>query len=303
MTVQSDRKSMSSQFGIHVEHAKHPYAGCIPALATMHRKERAIALPFKRHLGLPILPCSSIDTDALGTFTGEIPRKGTMLETAAQKARLACATTGRRLGVGSEGSFGPHRQLLFVPADVEVVVLYDRQLDLTITEAVTTLRTNFGHLDVQDHRQVDGFLTEVGFPRHAVIVSLANGQTNGPFFKGLIAKSAVEHAMSTLTDLYPGEVIRMSTDMRAHFNPTRMAVIRSAASRLARRVATLCPKCQTPGFGMIDVERGLSCSSCMTPTSRVKAFIYACKICKHTVARPATSDWYADPKHCPACNP
>lgn len=66
----------------------HPYSHCIPALATMHGKEKAIAPAFKRHLGMSVLPCDFIDTDAFGTFTGEIVRQATPLETAIAKAKL-----------------------------------------------------------------------------------------------------------------------------------------------------------------------------------------------------------------------
>lgn len=77
-------------------------------LATMHGKQVAVGPPFREILGLKLRLPDDIDTDALGTFTGEVERKGTMLETAIAKARLGMELTGSKLGLASEGSYGPH---------------------------------------------------------------------------------------------------------------------------------------------------------------------------------------------------
>ena len=65
-----------------------PYAGQRCVLATMHGKETAIAPVLLGRLGLVVTTAPNIDTDALGTFTGEIPRAGTIREAAVAKARL-----------------------------------------------------------------------------------------------------------------------------------------------------------------------------------------------------------------------
>ena len=78
------------------------------SLATKHAKERAIARPFRFALGLEVSAPPDLDTDTLGTFTGEVPREGTPLEVCERKARLGMKVTGRSLGLASEGSFGPH---------------------------------------------------------------------------------------------------------------------------------------------------------------------------------------------------
>lgn len=297
------QKLMSHASSMRTQPGGHPYADCMPVLVTMHQKERAIAPAFRRHLGLPLLTFDSIDTDSLGTFTGEIPRKGTMLDAATEKARLACARTGRRLGVGSEGSFGPHRYIPFLAADTEVIAFYDRDLNITIAEGVTALRTNYSHVDIEDVHQIDKFLEQAGFPRHAVIVGLAEDWNKAALFKGLTEKSAVAKAIEALNRSHPGELVRISTDMRAHLNPTRMAVIRTVATKLARRLAILCPNCGMPGFGMVDTERGLPCSVCESPTDRTMILIHGCKRCTYKKMIPANANSHADPKHCPECNP
>jgi hypothetical protein len=64
------------------------YCGQAAVLTTKHGKDRAIARPFRASLGLVITVKDEIDTDQLGTFTGEIERVGTPREVAIRKARL-----------------------------------------------------------------------------------------------------------------------------------------------------------------------------------------------------------------------
>ncbi|WP_408014967.1 hypothetical protein, partial [Sandarakinorhabdus rubra] len=71
----------------------HPYHGQCAALATQHGKDRALAPPLRRRLGL-IVEAVAIDTDAFGTFTGTTPRAGTAAEAALAKARAGMAASG-----------------------------------------------------------------------------------------------------------------------------------------------------------------------------------------------------------------
>ena len=52
----------------------HPYHGQRIALASMHAKEQALVAPFRRVLGAEVVVAPALDTDELGTFTGEVPR-------------------------------------------------------------------------------------------------------------------------------------------------------------------------------------------------------------------------------------
>jgi len=79
----------------------------------MHGKERAIARPIFHHLGLALKPAMNLDTDQLGTFSGEIPRRGALLEVALRKARLGMRAPGLPLGLAGEGTFGPHPAVPF----------------------------------------------------------------------------------------------------------------------------------------------------------------------------------------------
>ena len=60
----------------------------------MHGKERVIAPVLFERLGLRVEVAKGIDTDQLGTFAGEIPRVGTMLEVAVSNGSQSCPLIG-----------------------------------------------------------------------------------------------------------------------------------------------------------------------------------------------------------------
>ena len=70
----------------------------------------------------------------------------------------------------------------------------------------------------------------------------------------------------------------------------------------ARRLATRCPRCATPGFGRAGNETGLPCRICATPTPLARSEIHSCPACPHRIERPVPAAW-ADPAVCPECNP
>jgi hypothetical protein len=92
-------------------------------VATMHAKEMVIGPLAKTSLGVEVMVPSGLNTDLLGTFTGEIQRAKDPIETLRNKCQLAIGLTGMDLCIASEGSFGQHPALFFVPADEEVVTI------------------------------------------------------------------------------------------------------------------------------------------------------------------------------------
>ncbi len=92
--------------------------------------------------------------------------------------------------------------------------------------------------------------------------------------------------------------------MRADMNPTRMKLIGELAQKLANRIATACPKCDSPGFGLIHTEMGLPCSSCEMPTELTLNEVWGCVCCNHTEKRGRKDGLkQASPADCPFCNP
>jgi hypothetical protein len=269
------------------------------SLATLHGKERAVA-PALARLGLAITVVP-VDTDALGTFTGEVERALPPRETVVAKARLGMAASGLPVGLASEASFGPHPALPFVAVHEELLAFVDDTRGITHVERYVTTRTNFGHVDVADATAARDFLRRARFPGHAVIVRPVGAA--GPIVKGVADPAVLAQAVAAARVASPAGLARVETDMRAHHNPRRLVALRRLARQLATRLATPCPRCGEPGFGPVDVERGLPCADCGTPTAAVRADVLGCLCggCRVLESRPGLG--VADPAVCPECNP
>lgn len=279
------------------------YAGRTAALTTMHRKEAALSEPLWAGAGLHLVAVTHLDTDLLGTFTGEQARSGTMLETAVAKARLGMAATGLTLGLASEGSFGPHPVSPFVPADVELVVFIDDDRGFALHEVLLTETTNYAGIVVAPGDPIDGFLSRVGFPEHWLVVRPNLADPPALVVKGVCVPGDLASAVGAACAASADGKARVETDMRAHANPTRMRVLGELAARLASRLSTRCPACAAPGWGRTEVVRGLPCHACGWPTDLVAEDVYSCAMCPYTQCRPRADRAAAPPAQCPRCNP
>lgn len=273
-----------------------PFAGQVALIATMHGKERALAPPLQA-IGFDVHTAGDLDTDRFGTFNGEVERTGTMLDAARAKVQAAARAWRARADwvIASEGAFGPSRAVPFLAEGRELLLAWRPCDRLEVTVHRTSFETNFAQVEAAGPGVLDAFLERAGFPDHAVIVKgggavLAKGVQDRAALDRLVAEAA--------------GAVRIETDMRAHLNPTRMGEIARAAEDLTRRLASACPACSAPGFGLTGVKRGLPCSACGTPTDRMIAEIHACPACGQEALK-ARADGLeaADPGQCPACNP
>ncbi len=283
----------------------NPYHGCDAVLATMHGKEAAIAPLLRERIGLAVVVPEEIDTDAFGTFTGEIPRHGTIKEAAIAKARLGMATTGLSLGIASEGSYGPHPFIPFIPAGVELLVVVDDERGIVVSEHFLYEETNFSHIVTNDPEGIDDFLHKAGFPEHGMVVgpsSPAAGQSTP--LKGIQTRADLGEAIRSGAAASADAKALVQTDMRAHQNPTRMAAIGRLTERLAQRLMAFCPACGMPGFGLVEVVKGLPCEACSGPSTLVLHEVFSCTACDHQEQRPrADGLQFAEQVWCSLCNP
>lgn len=281
-----------------------PYCSRQAVLATKHAKERAIARPFRVALGLELVATPDLDTDLLGTFSGEVPRVGAALDVCERKARLGMAVTGLPFGLASEGSFGPHPFFPFMPAGIEIMTFVDDERSFVLSESFLAERTNYAHREARSIDDLANWLPAIRFPSHALIVRTKSDGVGAPVEKGIVSidrlRAAIARAAATSND----GVAWVETDMRAHLNPTRMATIRRLAFRLARRLATPCPACTAPGWGQTGTIPGLPCDFCGTPTEMVRYQIFSCVTCNHREGKPRPdSRTSTSQQHCPYCNP
>lgn len=280
----------------------HPYAGLVAVLATKHAKLPLIGPPLERVVGLRV-ETVAVDTDTLGTFTGDIPRLGSPLETAVAKARLGMAVTGRSLGIASEGSIGPDPAIPFVVADQELVVLVDDDADIIVWEAHSSWDIVAATTTVGPGDNLEQFLTKAGFPTHQLIVRPNSGEIR-PIYKGIVSIGELTAAVAECAALATDGLACVETDLRAHVCPSRRTIIADAAERLALRLAARCPACGAPGWGRVDTMLGVPCDSCGTEVARPWAEIDGCLACEHRATRPVIPpETRADPRECPFCNP
>lgn len=281
----------------------HPFYGRQAAIATMHDKQKIIAPILARWCGIDLNLAAGVNTDALGTFTGEIPRAGSMLDAARAKARLAIEISGHSIGLGSEGSFGPHPVALFLSSSIELMVLFDAK---TNHEVVVQKRfqTNYDSIIIKVGQDVSSFLKRIGFPDHAVIVRPEQSKEVDGIYKGIIDLHQLDVAIRDASKFSNTDSVIIQTDMRAHLNPTRKISIKYLTKRLALRIARLCPVCRAPGFGLIKDLQGLPCQVCNLPTKIKRAELHGCAACSHQrVCRERSPFMRAEAVWCDVCNP
>ena len=280
------------------------YFGRRISLATMHGKERAISPEVFAILGAQIVRPSCLDTDILGTFTGEIERVGTMGDVAIAKARLGMQQTGIKLGLASEGTYGPHPYIPFMTGGCELMVFVDDERNLVIFESLIDDNPCFENLATDDFNEVRQFFKKIDFPDQAVIVSSSRQSTQRVFFKGLKSVKDVEKAFKEVRSIAENENVVVQTDMRAHLNSRRMNKIGELARKICKRIACCCPKCQSPGFGRPGPVKPLPCSWCGESTAMASGRFFECVSCDFSEFRSREDGLKtADPLHCSNCNP
>jgi hypothetical protein len=265
-------------------------------IATMHGKEKVIGPALQEAFKMKY-SVAAFDTDLLGTFSGEVERVLTPLEAAREKCRLALEKHDEEIAIASEGSFGSHPTLYFMPTDEEILLLVDRKNDLEIAVKHTSLQTNYGYFFTESDESLADFLKRVKFPSHALIV-----KTSDFIVKGIQTREHLDRAINECLSLH-GQY-QVITDMRAMHNPSRMTVIQEAADKLIQKMQSQCPACSRPGFGITDALTGLLCSTCSMPTRSVKAVIYSCEGCHYTEKADFPDGKTEEaPMFCDFCNP
>jgi len=270
--------------------ARRPFAGDTIAVGTLHGKADAFAPAFSRWLGANVIPTVQLDTDALGTFTREAPRKGTAEHAATAKAEGAARELGTSTGLATEASYAPALGGFGPMVHEELAVFVDLERGIRVRQGIRQYTHVAPARTVHTESEARRYLARAGFPHHAVVARTAEGLQKG------IQDAAVIDAL-----LRRGPV-ELEPDLRAHMNPTRQRVLRRLSWLLAARLTQLCPGCGCPGFGTVAVVRGLPCEACGNATSQVRLDVDGCPACQEQRERPRPQR-RADPATCDACNP
>ena len=277
------------------------FEGRTLVIASMHRKEEVLKPLLEQGLGITVQVAEGLNTDLLGTFSGEVARQEDPLSTALKKCELALDLSGCDLALASEGSFGPHPAAFFLPANEEWLLLVDRKNKLEIHARHLSLETNFSGQEFFSIEELEAFASRVGFPNHGLILRKSKEELHG-MQKGI--RDPAQLRTSAIQLLESQKSGYVETDMRAMYNPSRMLVIGETAQLLLQKLNSHCPSCQFPGFSVISAEPGLPCSLCGTPSSAALAHLLVCSHCRHEekVSFPHGKKT-EDPQYCQVCNP
>ena len=197
-------------------------------LATKHKKEIVFAPLLAHAFEINLTVPDQIDTDQLGTFTGEIERVLSPIEVLRKKCAMAYAISGCDLCFSSEGSFGSHPEMFLIPAQEEWLMMKDFKNNLEIVVRQLSTLTNFNGAFIESEAELKNFALKASFPSHALILS--NDKKNKTsIYKGIDNWESLSFHFNELKTRF-GNVF-VETDMRAMYNPSRMKVIENEIGR------------------------------------------------------------------------
>lgn len=271
------------------------------SVITKHGKEHVLRPLLEEAFEGEVCVFDAFDTDLLGTFSGEIERRPDPLTTIREKCRIASRYLNDDIIIASEGSFGPHPFLFFIPADEELLMVYDKKNEIEIVVKELSTETNFNGKTIKSIEELKAFAEHTFFPSHRLIIRDKEKSTDY-LKKGIGDYTTLEQTFVECLKIN-GSVF-VETDMRAMFNPSRMKVIESCAHKLIEKMRSTCPVCQFPGFSITEAISGLPCSLCASPTKSTLKYLSVCAKCKFSEEKIYPHDkMMEDPTYCDNCNP
>ena len=270
-------------------------------LLTKHSKEEVIKPILELETGCELITESRFDTDKLGTFSREIKRPKSQLDTARLKIKKGMKFTNTDIVIASEGSFGSH-QIAPIPWNVELVLLYDKKEKFEIYGVHESSDTNFSHKKTKNYEEVLAFAETIGFPEHFLILR-PDHDNSKKIIKDINSYEKLKDAYFKCSGISNTGEVFVETDMRAHGNPIRMKNIQKATENLVSKLLSFCPNCGAPGFIVNEVIRGLPCELCGLPSEMTLKYIYSCYKCKHEKEEHFPKGHAAPAQYCNYCNP
>lgn len=271
------------------------------ALLTKHKKEIVIKPILEKETGCRLIVETRFDTDKLGTFSREILRPKSQLDTARMKIRRGMKLLKADIAIASEGSFSPHP---FVPIawNIEIVLLYDKKENMEIYGVYEGAETNFSHLKTNSFEEAVAFAKKIGFPEHYLILRPDN-EYSKMIFKDVDQPDKLKEVFDfCMSKAHEGTVF-LETDMRAHANPTRMKNIEKATRDLISKLLSFCPDCGAPGFIVSEKIKGLPCELCGLPSEMILKYLRMCHKCKFTQEQLHPNGQFSPAQYCNYCNP
>ena len=271
------------------------------SLLTKHGKEKVIADVLNAQVGCLVKQTDAYDTDLLGTFTHETARYGSQLDAVRKKASIGMGLLQFDLGIANEGAFINDPYTGILPWNNELVLLIDQKHGLEIS-GFSSAPAQSDHSYVSRWEELKKFADGALFPSHYLVLKPTD-EYHPQSKKGIKTLAELKDAFEWAKSLSTKGIIYVENDLRAFANPSRMENIRKATVDLANKMNSLCPQCQTPGFWIKDIKRGLPCNACGLPTDQEIAKIRGCLKCDHEETEGMKVFKFADPSKCNHCNP
>lgn len=276
-----------------------PSASQAVIMATKHRKEVYLGQAFSAHWDV-LLRAADVDTDQLGTFSGEIPRPGDVPTTLRKKVSLALANyPDAEVVVATEGSFGPDPELGWIPLHEEVLLWAWPRAGKELFVAHRSHDTNFSSCQEPDFAAVCRWAERVGFPAAHLILRRADGTVVA---KGLNDPTELERRWRETSAAHGAPIVE--TDMRADRNPRRQEALRALAHKTMEALEARCPSCGFPGFVPRPASPGAPCRACGAPTRLPRELRADCPECHAAQSHESPHQIEGvDPGQCDRCNP
>lgn len=249
------------------------------SVLTKHGKEHVLNEILHPRVGLEIKHTDAYDTDLLGTFTLDVPRYGSQLDAARKKAQIGMGLIGTDLGLANEGAFVADTYTGMASLNQELVILIDQALQLEITGFYIGPAQN-NHSYVSNQEELEKFAHTALFPSHHLVIKPSD-EYHPQSIKNISNIKQLKDAFEWASANSSKGIVYVENDLRAFANPTRMENIRQATIDLANKLNSLCPECQTPGYWIKDIQRGLPCNACGMPTNQEIAKIWGCLKCDY----------------------
>jgi hypothetical protein len=271
------------------------------AFLTQHGKQDLVKTPLESALGYELVHTDAYDTDQLGTYTREIARPGSQLDAARRKAQIGMALTGAPVGIASEGAFGSDPFGGFMPWNTELLLWVDPGQNLEVTGfahgPAQSLHATVTHVD-----ELMLFARDAKFPEHHLVMR-PDHEDHLDIVKNIQDERTLVEVFTRLQAQSRSGMVFVENDLRAFCNPTRQDIIRQACDDLIRKLQSLCPVCQTPGFWVQKRIAGLACRDCGQKTRLPIGEVWHCAQCHHEEQRALPCEPWADPSRCDFCNP
>lgn len=287
---------------------EHPYHGIKIAFTTMHEKEKILSPLFNAKLSASFVIPKNINTDLLGTFTGEIKRDSDLQAVLRKKAHAGMKELGLDYGLASEGSFVAHPLVPFLNYSFESLVFVDAQKKIEIFSNLKSSESQALYSEIKSQKDLQTFLKQINFKEQALVLKPSHdfSGSNEFIFKGLTEENSTLEAYNKIRSQFNQENAWVETDNRAHMSFKRRAAILKSGEELMTKILSVCNGCGCPGFAMSDSVKGLPCGLCGLKSDITLKEIWTCpnSSCSHSETRPRADGLETiESSHCQGCNP